>query len=229
MEDQFLSLALRYKMSKLEAQSLQVAIIFSKLYQKHFPSERQYALSMSKDPRKTFLFRNCRKLVKETYGTGLDYKLYLEAQFQVLSKIKVGEAHALVSPTSIVGPKAWQRWLLWQNRFKKTLMNPVQEKEQCVTHIDTCDHDLETTRQFLMRKWGEYTLENVKMGCSSGTLMRWCALGLISPYFLKCSPTVQHYLSKVDLLKDYVIDLSLYPINDRVRFAFRQQFPEEGT
>lgn len=211
----------QYKMNKEEAKAWKIAILFINLVNKYFPDYKHQLRIPKKDPRKSELFKHCYKLMKSTDLQDQEFRIYISAQLQILKAIELKDGiHPLILPSIITGPKAWNRWLLWKRKYDK-----VEYKTEIFTE-DTKKIilALKETKSFLMSKF-ELNKQNIEKSLENRTLYRWCALGLISPYFLALSPTI----NKDSLLEKFTIDVALYEknITPEVRQAFKDEFSFE--
>src|ERR1700692_2918490 len=86
-----------WKLSEDETKAYKLALLWTKLLNKHLPehSDRQMRLSRG-NPRKSFIFKICWKLMRETRGIlkEEDYEAYLMAQIFALKKIVARDIHA---------------------------------------------------------------------------------------------------------------------------------------
>ena len=80
-----LSKIIEYNMDDIEARAYKCCLLWVKICQKMFPKERYSKLRKSGDPRKSYLFKCCYKLVTECSGKLADgeYKLYIYAQCDI--------------------------------------------------------------------------------------------------------------------------------------------------
>lgn len=228
----FLQAITAYKMNKVEAKAWRVAILYLTLAENYFPAYKHYRLPKG-DPRKSLLFRYCYKLVRE-YGHQIEskeYRNYIRAQFEVLRKIERSDAaHGLISPNCLVGEHAWRRWMLWKRKLGRAQATPTITQENVLSRPEEVKVALDKTKEFLT---GKKILDSagVVKSLESRAMMRWAALGDLSPYYLVISPIVNDYIKKkgIDILDAFAVDLKLYQnsITQESKDYFRSVFPHE--
>lgn len=183
---------LKYNLNEEETNAYKLSLLWEKLVKKYLPDE-QYRMNSSRqdyslgDPRKTYLFKLCWKLQRETRGLlkPEDYKYYLFAQIDILKKINNDNRHAFIDKGVIVGPKAWNRWKIWQHQFNKRVM--YNREAPPVNELQTI-RDLELVKQFLLNNFGR---EAAEQDYSIETLRAWIDAGNITPVYAMLSPYVQ--------------------------------------
>ncbi len=183
---------LKYNLSEEEANAYKLSLLWEKLVCKFLPEE-QYKMTGSRqdysggDPRKTYLFKLCWKLQRETRGILKpdDYKYYLYAQIDILKRISDSNKHAFIDNSVIVGPKAWKRWKLWQHHFNKRIAN--NREAPPISEMQTMQ-ELKTIKEFLIRTFGRTPIEQ---DYSSELLKTWLDKGTVTPTYLLLSPYVQ--------------------------------------
>jgi hypothetical protein len=218
-------------MSKDEAKAWKIAIMYTELAKKYFPDYKHVKIGKG-DPRKTNLFRHCYKLVRECDSLleDYEYKLYITAQLQILKNIDLGENQALVSPNILVGTKAWKRWLVWKKRFNQ---NVKVSEEKPKTTSNKVFSDLQDTKKFLMSKFSELNKQSIIDSLKNRNIFRWCALGLVTPYYLALSPTVAEWIRETgtNLLESFTIDMSFYrgAVNEELQEYFKSEFPYDSS
>jgi len=171
---------LRYNMTPDEASAYQLAILWSELVNKHFPSSKNIVLRSLGDPRKSILFKYCYKLYIESRGiiNEDDFEPYMLAQITIL------KAHNCdnISPQSLVGEKAWKRWQVWQSKYQKA------EKKAETTIITASNTkikaDLDRSRAFLEKRIGEISKKS--LSDNKDNVSKWLVLDKVSPLFVLC-------------------------------------------
>lgn len=211
---------LEYKMNEIETKAYKCALVWTKVCQKMFPNERCGQLKKKGDPRKSYLFKCCYKLVSETSGKILDedYKLYIYAQCDMLRGISNGETHAHVDPNCLFGEKAWWRWQIWKKKYD------IQAKYKSsdvkiAPASDKIIKELVKTKAYLVEVFGrDPTQEDLQTAERNKVLFKWLHFGRISPYLIVTCP----YLSDVG----YGIDMGVYKehITPEVETWFRENF-----
>jgi hypothetical protein len=219
-----------WKMTEAEAKAYRVAYIWHTQVQKIFPELTSYSkLPKSGDPRKSYLFKFCWKLVRLTRGLLKDdeYRLYIIANLQIL---KVHNAH--VDINSLCGDKAWYRWLVWKRHFEiksqqmagdRLLEEPKQLDKRFFKEVGL-------TKKFLFEKCdGEPTLEKLKSFFTSPKMKIWVGGSKITPYYLILSPWVASICEKSKLMELFQIDPVIYEQKlDEVGIShFRKEFAHE--
>jgi hypothetical protein len=222
-----LQLVLSYKMNKEEAKAWRVAILYILLASEYFPNYEHYKIPKG-DPRKSLLFRYCYKLIRE-FGDKLEnneYRYYIMAQFDVLKNIQINDdTHSLISPICLVGDNAWKRWGLWSRKLGKKYL--VHEPILTKFPSEEIKSALDKTKEFLVKKISLLTKDGINQTIKSRAMMRWAALGKISPYYLILSPIVKSY--KFDNIKTFAVDLKLYEksVTSECQEYFRKLFEYE--
>lgn len=227
MQKSRLDAVLKYKMTKLEALSFRVALLWEEITQKEFPNERFVRLRIKGDPRKSLLFKYCYTFVRQTQGIldPKEYRFYILAQIQLMSKMKNGEIHALLEPCILVGPKAWIRWTWWKSKYDKNMriLTTNADDLKLIPQIESVKRDLLRTKKFL----GEISEEKVQQWFADKKLQEWIAINKISPYFILLHPMVQAFLVGKSINKVFERDLSIYKISDEIKTVFAEVYQDQ--
>jgi len=225
---------LKYEMTQMEAKALKLALMWEKLTEKEFPDERQIVkLKKTGDPRKSLLFKYTYKLARETNGLIADseYRLYIMAQLHVLKSITDGQVHALIDPQALCGPKAWNRWRMWKNKYDKRANEAKTERDLEVTATKTkVVAELTRTKQFLFEKFsGQPSIDQIKRTLQDRVMVKWITLGKVCPYYVLLSPVLIKALDGKKLDEFFVFDLTIYKpsITQEVREFFKLEFAHE--
>lgn len=224
-----LQIILTYQMTEDESKAYKLTCIYESLLRKILPNCR-HGFSHKGDPRKKEIFKYCWKLLRETDGKidKSDYKLYIYAQLSILKHIfETKNIPLLISPNCLVGKKAWNRWLLWKDRYDR--IKGIKKTEINITEQDVII-ELKKTKEFLFTKFKKYDKNDIIDTLNSRTLLRWVILGQISKRYPFLSPTVQEWLKNKNLsIKNYFgIGIEVYSeISQKVREFFRSEFDYE--
>ena len=224
MNNSRLEAVLKYKMTKLEALAFRVALLWEEVMQQELPNERCVKLRIKGDPRKSLLFKYCYTLIRQTQGIlePKNYRFYILAQIQMMSKMRVGEIHALLEPCILVGPKAWIRWTWWKSKYEKNmkLLTTNTEDLKLTPQIENIQRDLLKTKKFL----GDPSKEQVQQWLADKKLQEWIATSKISPYYVLLHPLVVECLEGQSITQVFERDLSVYKISDDIKSLFNTIF-----
>lgn len=220
---------LEYNMTKEEALAFKLALIWEELTQSMFSRENCGKLPTKGDPRKSNLFRYCYKMARETRRIILpeQYRWFVKAQLDILKNIKQNDQHANVSPSCLVGEKAWRRWMVWQKKFNNISKINKEEIKACESKII---FKLNKTKEFLLNQFRRKpTLEDIQSAFDSRAMIRWITLGKISGYYVVLSPLVAKCLKNKDFEKEFNFDLTIYKnhITPEVEEFFSREFSWE--
>lgn len=214
-----------YQMTDLEATAYKLCLLWMERSRDAFPN---YSHSKFKkgDPRKSLIFRYCRKLVMETQ-TILDeseYPLYVRAQLEILKAIVMRDgSHPRIDASCLCGPPAWRRWKLWKKKYDSAVKT-VSHGPVTASHNKVISA-LESTREFLVQIFdGQPSLQKMKEAVTNRNLFRWITVGKISPFYCVLSPWVAEVAP--DLQKQVHFDLDIYreSLTEEVRAYFRDKF-----
>lgn len=201
---------IQYSMDEIEAKAYKLCCYWEDISKHEMPNYRVDRLP-SGDPRKSFLFKCCRKLVVETQGL-LDptmYKFYVYAQISNLMAYSDGKVHSLIEPPCLFGPSAWIRWKIWKNKFDK--MQKLQEQQGTTEDIFqtkiSVTAELEKTKAFLESK-NALDVKMLQFLIDDKTLMKWVAFNKVSPYFIILSNTIKSKIK--DIREQFDFDPLLY-------------------
>lgn len=210
---------LTYNMNKKEAACFKIGLIWMYLTKKYFPENMSTGSYPKKgDPRKSILFKMCWKLYTETQGLipFEDYKFYIRAQIDI---IKTNSTTPMINPSCLVGDKAWMRWKVWK-KFHQSQTVSKQEVQKTPEHV--IKNELKSTKKFLFGKFdGQPTEEHIMM--AQRDLIRWLAIGKISPFYLILSPWVKKNCE----INSETLDLHKNSISDEIEEFFKKTFDYE--
>lgn len=235
-ENLALELILHYGMNEIEAKAFKIACIYLEKSRKMFPDYRHYRLPKG-DPRKSDLFRQCHKLVREKQGkiADTDYKLYVHAQLDIMRHIKKGDVHPFITPSCLAGEKAWKRWLLWKGRYDKMIEARASSATASTVNVhnpEKIKKDLWKTKQFFIAWFDRLSVEDIQKSLNDRNIFHWHQTGNVCGYYLVISPLVKRWLGKntnINIKQEYNIDLSLYTEASRPEMVeyFNMEFPNE--
>jgi len=216
MEIRCLETILNYEMTSMEAKAYKIACLFKDNMRRACPD--QMGRANRGDPRKTYLFKCCYKLLREKDRQieDSDYPLYVRAQFDILkSMTKKNKDYLLcVTPSCLLGERAWKRWYLWKKLYDYQIAQPLTAEERGVDRNDEkrVTGLLMDDKEFLTTRLKELTRENVEKAVEGRALLRWVANGQLSPYYALLSPVLHEWLKDHKLTVDSIfhIDFGLY-------------------
>ncbi len=200
-----------FEMTELESRAYKLSILWLDRSREMFPNYNHGKIKNTKDPRKSFLFKLCYKLVQRTQGLlePSEYSLYVRSQLEILKHIKNGQTHALIDPNCLVGDKAWVRWKLWKRKY--------DTRNQIVTHTDLgpsynkITEGLKSTREFITKIFGATpNITDYQEALINKNLFKWIITGKISPYYLVMSPFISQIISHEELSTKINFDLLIY-------------------
>lgn len=220
-----------YNIPPEQAKAFKVALLWEILSEKEFPNHNHVRLRKSGDPRRSYLFKLCYKLIRDTKGLILDkdYRLYVVAQLQVLKHVAMD---AMIDPHILVGERAWRRWKFWKNKYDKNIENykkTLSEAKPMAICSKVCS-SLKKSREFFEKNTGHPpTYEDIQIALKDHAMVRWVTLGRVSPYYILLSPWISKALEGKDWGEVFLFDLSVYQdsITEEVRKYFRQEFSYE--
>jgi hypothetical protein len=220
---------LEYEMTQNEAKSFKLALIWEELARESFPNESCGKLPIRGDPRKSSLFKYCHKLLRETKGLILDdqYRWYIKSQFDVLRNLKNEGIHANVSPSCLVGEKAWRRWKVWLSKFNS--ISKVGRADIMVLDSKIVAK-LNKTKEFLIKQFKrEPSFDDIKQAFLNRTILRWVTVGKICGYYIILSPFIEKCLNGEKFEDHFVYDLNIYRshINLAIEEYFKKEFSYE--
>lgn len=215
------------KMTDLEARAYKVCLLWAELTRKYFPNYKNAGICKG-DPRKGLLFKYCYKLIRETVLDEGDYKLYIRAQLEILKSFSDGKDLPLISPSCLVGDRAWRRWKFWKRRYDELSKRPIEVSKVTLPGVAKAIFGLEKTKEFISSKFKEPRLQDFRDAYGCGDLFRWINFGKISPYYLAISPFMSQILKEEDY-KRLNFDTNLYKplITEEVTRKFKELFNYE--
>jgi hypothetical protein len=217
---------LEYEMNQIEAKAFKLALIWEELA-KEYSLKESGKLPIKGDPRKSNLFKYCNKLLRETKGLILDdqYRWYIKSQFDILKNLKKEGIHANISPSCLVGDKAWKRWKVWLSKFNS--ISKVDFDADIIVLESKIISKLNKTKEFLVKQFKkEPNFEDIKNAFSNRTILRWVTLGKICGYYMILSPFIKKCL---DGKKFENFDLEIYKlsITPKIEEYFKNLFSYE--
>ena len=202
---------LDYNLTDFEAKSVKIMYLYIESVQRIFPD---FHIRYPKgDPRKTYLFKVCYKLVRENLGTVVDadYPLYVIAQLDIIRRNTErfgSDAH--ISPICLVGEKAQKRWYVWKKIYDKKL-NRRQETAKDAG-VDAHSYEkvittLKQDKQFLSDRLVVLSKETLAQAVEGRAMLRWIATKQVSPYYGIMSSILNNWLKEHTLTLDSVFNL----------------------
>jgi len=220
----------KYKMDELQTKAYRLCLLWDKLARKEFPNERHSRLRKTGDPRKSFVFKCCYKLVRQTLGLIPDeeYKLYITAQLHIMKIQTDGIVHGLVTPQILVGDKAWRRWRVWKKYYEREKIKP-RTVEELDVNPSLVLVELNRTKKFLTKELGDPPkYEKLEDKIKDLTFIRWVTVGKISPYYVLLSPFVKKLCGN-EYEEMFLFDFDVYKQNvcQEVKEYFKENFAYE--
>lgn len=230
-----LELIILFKMTPDEAKAYKLSLLYQEISKQVFPNHHHLVRQKKKisDPRKTFLFKCCYKLLNETKDKlkGNEYKFYIHAQMEVLKKITIDGEYPMISPNCLLGEKAWKRWLIWKNKFNYS-NKKAEETESALSNLNLTNKiksELRKTKKVLQEKFQGNI--NIKESLESGIILHWVSAKVISPYFLILSPTIKKWIKEKETsyIEIFSIDSLIYlkDITPDIENYFKELFKNE--
>lgn len=220
----------KYQMDEIEKRAYRISFIWYDKSVKYFPNCARGKFKKG-DPRKSWVFKICYKLVRETAGV-LDpdqYEIYVQAQLEIL-KILSKKHFVNIDASILAGEKAWVRWKVWKNKYDSLINKPAEVSFVVSPGRAKAIKGLQDTYEFFKSRLATIpNLEEMKNFHSNSDLFLWINFGKVSPYYLALSPFCQEILTKEDL-KRLKFDPEIYRpcVDDHVISKFKELFVEEG-
>lgn len=220
---------LQYELNEIETKAYRLCLLWEKICQHEIPKYRYDRLAGG-DPRKSFLFKCCRKLVTETQGLLSEdmYRYYVYAQITTLKNYSDGTVHALIEPPCLFGNNAWLRWKIWKAKFDK-----IQKTQECAGNTDniiqtksSIGSELEKTKTFLLSRLKEITPETIKRAVIEKTIHKWVSFSRVSPYFIVMSKTIKDKVGNIEDAFGFEPSIYKKQINEEVENLFLNIFGE---
>ena len=223
---------LDYNLNQIEAKATKILYIYIESVKKIFPNF--HMRTPRGDPRKTYLFKVCYKLVNETLGkiSDPDYPLYVIAQLDIIRRnTEKYNRDAHISPICLVGEKAWRRWCVWKKIYDKkinTRQETAQEAGLNPHSYETVIAKLKQDKEFLVNK-EVFSNEKLEQAVEGRAMLRWIATKQLSPYFALLSLVLNNWLKEHNLTIDsvFALDFEFYRpgITPEVKDFFNAEFP----
>lgn len=163
VENRLIEIA-KWNMSPEEAKVFKLCLMWEYYTSVLIPTIQVTKLPKKGDPRKSYLFRNCWKLYRETNTLIKDdeYKRYIQAQIEILKDIKSEGVCSHIDAGCLHGEPAWIRWLVWQKKKNEKKFDFTVDPEYIKSEV-------------LRSKVKNYTEEELISGIKKGK---------ISPYLV---------------------------------------------
>lgn len=220
----------KYEMDEIEKRAYRITFIWFDKFKKYFPNLNQGKIRKG-DPRKSWIFKICYKLARETAGL-LDfeeYEIYVQAQLEIM-KILSKKHFVNVDASILAGEKAWVRWKVWKTKYDSLMNKPKEISFVVAPGRAKAVKGLQETHDFFKSKLSKIpNLEELKNFHLSNDLFLWINFGKVSPYYLALSPFCKEIMTKEDF-KRLKFDPEIYIpcIDEQVICKFKDLFVEEG-
>ncbi len=218
---------IQYELNEIDAKAYKVCLLWEKICQHEIPTYR-YDRLKGGDPRKSFLFKCCRKLVTETQGLVTEdmYKYYVYAQITSLKNFSDGKIHALIEPPCLFGPNAWLRWKIWKTKFDKIQHKTSFEgtTDDIIQNKSSILKEFQQTKKFLLSRLESITPATIKKSLTEKTIHKWLSFSKVSPYFIVLSKTVKEQVGNIE--DNFGFDPYIYikQLSDEDRVTFKSLF-----
>lgn len=224
---------LRYQMTPQEAKAYKLNCVYLEYVKKMFPHMSKERIGRG-DPRKTYLFKVCIKAIRELQHQlpESEYHLFVKAQLDII-KINNEKRDNVpnITPTCIVGEKAWKRWCVWKKVYDQSRLKQKNAQEVGLHNVneEEVKRQLKDTKETLVKKLKSYDCDKIKSAIENRTFLRWLAVGQISPYYAILSPQFQRWVNSLNISNVAGIDFSIYNSNitDNIKDYFKELFPCE--
>lgn len=219
-----LSPILEWEMDDYEARAFKCALIWQRCCDHFFPDEPCSKLRKTGDPRKSYLFKCCYKLVRDTesYLEKDNLKLFIYAQCEMLKGITNGEYHADINPNCLTSGGAWKRWRIWEHKYNE-VKKWGNANLKTKTTLGIVKREVNRSVNYLKEVYeGLPTAADLKHASENHTFLRWVHCGKVSPYFIVLC---EH----VDSNQSWGIDVNVYlgDMPDDAAQWFREEYQWE--
>lgn len=224
-----LQLILDYKLTPREAKCYKIALIWEATCRYYFPNLKIVSYFKKGDPRKSALFKQCWKLLRETEGL-LRFDQFKQYFIANLSNMKAHNPDTVPNLTSMSGNNAWIRWKVWERAYNRKLLEKIGEQEKPLHVEPAIIFKLDLTKKFLFEKCeGQPTLDKLQNFYNEKSLNVWILSGKISHFYLILSPFINKILDLQELEKKLCFDSKIYSdkINENVIEFFQKEFSYE--
>ena len=222
-----------WKMSPPEITAYKMAVLYETEYLKTFAGTgdfnfKENTIPRKGDPRKSFLFKQCWKLCRETRGllNAEQYQNYIRANLMIL---KINKSR--VSSNAICGDKAWIRWKVWERWYAQKLGDKASVAPP--PSISTTDpkiiREIDRTKKFLFEKCdGEPTLNKIQDFLDKGFFKLWIAGGKVSIYYVMLSSYTKNHIDKLAEICSFDPLVFKQQITKEVKDYFNYEFKHES-
>lgn len=217
---------IQWNMTTTEAEAYKLALCWEDEAQKLVPEEQTTRLPKRGDPRKSYLFKQCWRLNRETKGLipPEEMKLYIHAQLFTMKAFG-----GRVDPICLCGEKAWIRWRVWKRKYDlKVAERDCLPPPPSIAKIPQIAKELMLTKKFLYEKCdGEPTKEKIGEFIANGHLKIWVMSGKVSSYYVVLSPWLKPHIETLAKQSYFDPKLAQSKINNDVQMFFRHEFAKE--
>ena len=230
-----------WSMTNAEAETYQLACIYDAEFRrifkgiKNFGGEvRRNTLPKRSEPRKSWLFKYCLKLRRETRGLleTHQYRQYVIANLSILKINYLKHENISIEPNAICGDKAWLRWKLferWRSE-KETDVSSVPPIPSVSSTNVKIIKEIDRTKKFLYERCeGEPTCEKIANFVESGFLKLWIMTEKVSKFYMVLSPFVKESCDIEEFSESCSFDPILFrqKITDEVKEYFKHEYSHE--
>ena len=213
-----------------ETLAYQLTCHWVELRHKIFPNYRHQKMSGREgDIRKTYLFKNILKFVRDKNKTfkGFQFVLYMRAQLEILKKIQNDGHQVVVEANCLHGEQSEKRWMLWK---KKVAVENATTKIEYHVVESNIEMELDKTKKTILSILGSDVTKEKYIN-SSLDILKFVILKKISPLYILVSKWIK--IIKPELLQD-IKDLSNTKKYDdynleKVQTVYNKMFDFEST
>lgn len=221
---------LKYEMDEDEARAFKLCLLWEKLAEKEFPNYACAKLRHTGDPRKSYLFRHCYKLGRETKGLleQKEYRLYIWAQLHTFSTLS--DQYARIDPQILHGVKAWKRWRRWKAEYDRQMALNRNTLDATTETRAAVRGSLVKTKSFLAQRFeSQPTAEGIHDVVKDRTMLRWLTFNKVTPYYVLLSPWIAQAIGDQSPEEAFGFDWSNKKANitDDVKSDFAEIFGYE--
>lgn len=225
-----------WKMKPSEGDAYRLAVMYETEFLRMFRGStevngqvyKRNTIPQKTDPRKSYLFRHCWKLRRETRGLlkEEEYKLYIIANLQIL---KINNAR--IDPIAICGNKAWIRWKMWKRWYDKKSNEVNADAAPSVDGVDPrIIKQIDKTKKFIFETYGgEPTFEKINESIKMGSFKIWVKMNKVSLFYVVLSPFVSKSCDIDKMAKECFFDKKLInnKLSQQIIDYFRHEYNHE--
>lgn len=222
-------------MNNIEIEAYKVAVIYEQEYRKAFVNEQIKMdkinfLPQKSDPRKSYLFRYCYKMIKNLRGLidPTQYRDYISGNILIIK-----QNNGVIKPNCLSGDKAWFRYKVYDRKIKiaQSEINALAPRpssasdEKICIELDATKHHIHTMCMDEIKSKKQKMQEFYE----KGIFKLWTMTGKLSPYYLILSPLMSQICDTNQLLELCPSSKSVYEgkITEEVKNYFKSEFLDE--